>query len=395
MLLQRPKPYPDESLESFFIRVANKNGYDDIQRFLEALKRFLIDKNPRQFQTFPTNICKINPYSSKNHSISRTNALLELSHMTFNEPANLLGMALNRNQMKFSPSTTALIRNAEVIPRSLLLKDSVPCCPICLNEKGYANYRWHFSGYDYCHEHNVKLVSHCICGAIYDYRNAGLSGICPECGEVVTSTPVSDDSSGVKIASWLSGFDVAPLPIIPQSYRWGLIHWWSQMFEATQTSDSEKFMTFWEQWPNSFHDMIETEIESGFEYAVVSQAELRIKDVLGKLLFSSIKLPDRNFRSNIILKELFQYLEAHLWDNDGRLANLRLNTSDICIVLNCSKEQVASMVKQRILIPTRHPKSREILIDTDYVFYFGDIYCLWLSECQTDEFNRYFYVSRW
>lgn len=41
MFLQRPKPYSDESLESFFIRVANKNGYDDVHRFLEATKRFL------------------------------------------------------------------------------------------------------------------------------------------------------------------------------------------------------------------------------------------------------------------------------------------------------------------------------------------------------------------
>lgn len=395
MLLQRPKPYPDESLESFFIRVANKNGYEDIQRFLEALKRFLQGKKTRKFQTFPTDICKINPYSSKNHSTARTNALHELSHMTFNEPANLLGMALNRNQMKFSPSTTALIRGAEVIPRSLLRKDSVPCCPICLNVKGYANYRWHFSGYDYCHDHNVKLVSHCTCGSMYDYRKAGLSGVCPECGKAIYSHQVNDSSKSVKIACWLSGFDVAPLPIIAQSYRWGIIHWWSQMFRSTQISNSEKFMTFWEQWPNSFHDMIETEIESGFEYAVVSQAELRIKDVLGKILFSSIKLPDRNFNSNIILKELFQYLEAHLWDNGGRLANLRLNTFDICILLNCSKEQVTSMVEQRILIPTRYPKSRGILIDTDYVFYLGDIYCLWLSDFQTDEFSRSFYVSRW
>lgn len=33
MLLLRPSPYPDESLESFVTRIANKNGYDDVQRF--------------------------------------------------------------------------------------------------------------------------------------------------------------------------------------------------------------------------------------------------------------------------------------------------------------------------------------------------------------------------
>ncbi|SNX49866.1 hypothetical protein VTH8203_03514 [Vibrio thalassae] len=66
MFLQRPKPYRDESLESFFIRVANKNGYDDVHRFLEATKRFLQDIDHNGYQTFPTNIAKINPYSAKN-----------------------------------------------------------------------------------------------------------------------------------------------------------------------------------------------------------------------------------------------------------------------------------------------------------------------------------------
>lgn len=39
MFLKRPTPHNNESLESFFIRVANKNGYDDVHRFLEATKR--------------------------------------------------------------------------------------------------------------------------------------------------------------------------------------------------------------------------------------------------------------------------------------------------------------------------------------------------------------------
>ncbi|WP_219582734.1 TniQ family protein, partial [Vibrio parahaemolyticus] len=99
MLLQRPKSYPDESLESFFIRVANKNGYNDVHWFLVAVKRYLLDIDPRKFQTFPTDICCINPYSSKKHSISRTHALHHLSQLTFNEPVDLLGIALNRNQM--------------------------------------------------------------------------------------------------------------------------------------------------------------------------------------------------------------------------------------------------------------------------------------------------------
>ncbi|MEH6532289.1 MAG: hypothetical protein V7735_13245 [Photobacterium frigidiphilum] len=41
MFLQRPKPHNDETLESFLIRVANKNGYENVHRFLMATKRYL------------------------------------------------------------------------------------------------------------------------------------------------------------------------------------------------------------------------------------------------------------------------------------------------------------------------------------------------------------------
>lgn len=37
MLLQRPKPFEDESLESYLIRIANRNSYQDVDRFLSAL----------------------------------------------------------------------------------------------------------------------------------------------------------------------------------------------------------------------------------------------------------------------------------------------------------------------------------------------------------------------
>ncbi len=395
MLLQRPKPYPDESLESFFIRLANKNGYSDVHRFLVAVKRYLLDIAPTKFQTFPTDICRINPYSSNKNSSSRTHALHQLSQLTFNEPVGLLSIALNRNQMQFSPSTTALIRGAEVIPRSLLRKGSIPCCPSCLLEHGYASYRWHFSGYEYCHEHSVKLVTHCACGGLYDYRYAGLSGICPKCGEIVSPSKVNNDSNSLKIAAWLSGLDVEPLPTVPLSYRWGFMHWGLKVSDSFGARNHDEFINFWGKWPSSFHKLIEKEIDFNFEYSFLSKNDLRVKGILGTILFSSIHLPDRNFRSNIILKELFQYIETHLWSDNGRLANLRMNTLEICVLLNCSREQVTSMIEQGLLRPNRQLGKQETLFVTEYAFYLGDVYCLWLAEFQSDEFNRSFYLSRY
>lgn len=393
LLLQRPAPYSDESLESYFIRVANKNGYTDISRFLATLKRFLNDINSYQFQSFPTDICQLNPCSSKNHSGSRTHALHLISQMTFNEPADLLSIAINRSAMKFSPNVTGLVRNAEVIPRKLLRNESIPCCPICLQQKGYANYHWHFTGYDYCHEHKTKLTYQCACGVSYDYRHCGLSGLCSECGAQITALEDKDCSWSQMVASWLAGEKISPLPTVPKSYRWGLLHWWQEMTD--EKDNTKAFVHFWQHWPNSFHQMIETEIAFNLDHAIVSRSELRVKDVLGKLFFSSILLPERNFNANIVLKSLFQYLEAHLWENHGLLANLRMNALDLCVLLNCSRDQVASMVEQGVIIPNRQLKSNSPLNVKDYLFHLGDIYCLWIAEFQTDEFNRSFYVSRW
>ena len=393
MFLQRPRPYSDESLESFFIRVANKNGYRDVTRFMKATKHFLQDENPDLYQTFPTDISRINPYSSSLNSASRTHAFRRLSQLTFNEPPNILGLAVNRTSMTFSPSTSGLIRGAELIPRSLLRKGHIPVCPICLDELGYANYRWHFVGYNCCGKHKVALTNHCSCGKAYDYRISGLEGNCEGCGCKFEHDADDCNTNELLTACWLEGQEITPLPSLPKSYRWGLVHWWVKSFD--DTFNAETFVNFWKNWPNSFHDYIESEISFNLEHATVDKAQLRIKDLLNRVFFNSVHLPDRNFRYNIVLKELFAYLDKHIWDDHGILANLKMNALEACVLLNCSLEQVASMVEQRLLCPNRVQKQASTFKPTHYVFHLGDVYCLWLSDFQTDEFNRSFYVSRW
>ncbi|MEZ9105672.1 TniQ family protein [Vibrio cyclitrophicus] len=394
MLLQRPKPHSNESLESFFIRVANKNGYEDVNRFLMATKRYLQDIDFSGFQTFPTNICKMNPASAKSSSSARTASFLKLAQLTFNEPIELLGLAINRTNLKYSPSTSAVIRGSEVFPRSLLRTKSIPCCPLCLRENGYASYLWHFKGYDHCHIHDVPLVDRCACEADYDYRVTGFSGLCADCSKPIgAEIPKNNHQATSTVSSWLAGNESKDLPNLPKSYRWGLVHWWSHI------NDNEfeyfSFVQFFSNWPSSFHSMIDSEIEFNVDHAIVGRKELRVKDLMGRIFFSSIRLPERNLQHNIVLGELLRHVEAHLWDNDGLLANLRMNTLEATVFLNCSIDEVASMVEQRILKPNRKTKPNMPLAVNDYLFYFGDIFCLWLAEFQTDEFNRSFYVSRW
>ncbi|MGR5432490.1 TniQ family protein [Vibrio owensii] len=394
MFLQRPKPYSDESLESFFIRVANNNGYDDVHRFLVATKRFLEDIDHTGYQTFPTDIAKINPCSAKDSSGARTASLLKLAQLTFNEPTELLGLAINRTNLKYSPSTSAVIRGSEVFPRSLLRTRSIPCCPLCLQENGYASYLWNFEGYDHCHIHDVPLLNSCRCGAEYDYRVSGLSGMCSSCeAPIAIKSREKSLNATLSVANWLAGNESKDLPDLPPSYRWGLVHWWTHI--SNDPFEHLSFVQFFSNWPSSFHSMIESEIEFNLEHAIVGKKGLRVKDLFGRIFFSSIRLPERNLKSNIILGELLRHVETNLWDNGGLLANLRMNALEATVFLNCSLDEIASMVEQRILKPNRKTKPNAPLEVNDYLFYFGDIFCLWLAEFQTDEFNRSFYVSRW
>ncbi|MDO6642074.1 TniQ family protein [Shewanella sp. 5_MG-2023] len=391
MFLQRPQPFNDETLESYFIRVANKNGYSDIHRFLLATKKFLQEIDHCKFSTFPTDITLINPCSSKYHSTARTHSLLKLSQLTFNEPSELLGLAINRSLMKFSPDFSALIRGSEVFPRYFLRTKQIPCCPLCLAEHGHANYLWHLSGYDYCHKHKIKLMYECLCGTVYDYRKDGLSGICSDCGKPVAWDEAEHDKDKVAIAIWLAGEDITPLPSVPASHRWGLLHWWQNI----EKDETKSFLVFWQCWPKSFDEIIEERIQFNLQYAVVERSQLRVKDLLGSLFFGSIHLPSRDLQSNVILKQLFSYLENHLWENSGLLAELRINALETCLLLNCSIEQIASMIKQKLLTPNCRTNNNTPLNSTSYIFTLGDIYCLWLSEFQTPEFNRSHYISRW
>ncbi|MBL4828893.1 MAG: TniQ family protein [Aliivibrio sp.] len=392
MFLQRPKPQKDETLESFLIRVANKNGYEDVHRFLMATKRYLQDIDHTLFQTFPTDIKLINPYSSKVNSRSRTEALHRFSQMTFNEPTELLELSINRSQIKYSSSVSALIRGAEVIPRSLL-RSAVPCCDQCLQEDGVASYRWHFVGYNYCHKHESKLIEQCQCGASYDYRTNGLNGICQVCKVPLKSNPDVSCENAYLISCWLAGESINVFPDLPKSYRWGLIHWWEQVSGINFCADS--FTDFWNNWPNSLQQMIEAEINFNLEHAIVDFKQLRVKDLIGNLFFKSILLPQRNLEYNVILCELLKHIDQRLWDNQGLLANLKMNAFEVTVFLNCSLDQVASMVEQRYLKPTIRQKPNVPVKNSDHVFYLGDVYCLWLAEFQTDEFNRSFYVSKW
>lgn len=89
MLLLRPPPNLDETLESYLIRIALVNGHGQPRSFMSALKHHLCDIDELRFESLPIDIAVFNPCYSKQNSASRTHAIRILSHLLFKEPVEL------------------------------------------------------------------------------------------------------------------------------------------------------------------------------------------------------------------------------------------------------------------------------------------------------------------
>ncbi|MCW8331441.1 hypothetical protein MD588_21845 [Photobacterium sp. SDRW27] len=185
---------------------------------------------------------------------------------------------------------------------------------------------------------------------------------------------------------------MSPLPSLGKSYRWGIVHWWLQKHDVI---DSEVFIAYWRKWPSNYRQHLSYHIEDKFEFAPDEPQQLTAKYVLGDYLFNCAQLPDRNLNHNILLRETISYLDEHLWDDDGRLANLRMSAFDVALILGTSPEQVAALHEQRLLRPINMFASPKPPKKTAPVFALGDVFCLWVTDFQTLSFNRSTYVSKW
>ncbi|MGF1760847.1 TniQ family protein [Photobacterium sagamiensis] len=373
--------------------MGNVNGYKQSKPFLSALKRYLCNIDELRFESLPTDLTVFNPCYSRQNSASRTHAIRALSHLVFKEPVELQQLTLNRANAKFSPSTTALIRQAELFPRSLLRKTNVPICPKCLAENGYARYWWHFLPYSSCHIHNSELLTQCMCGHEIDYRHDGLFPHCPKCKVSYLEQQQSTSADVLELSFWLSGAQSSLYPDVSRSHRWGIAHWWYTQHDLK--INVSEFNTFWSNWPQSLDEELDQQIQNAIEFRVKDLNELTCREVMGAILFNTVLLPNRNFHNNIIFKHVVRYLDEHMLDNNGFIANLRINSIEASLLLATSLDQVASLVEQGLLKPNVRLKSNSTLSIKSYVFYLGDIFCLWLSDFQSETYNRSVYVSRW
>lgn len=397
MLLVRPQPYNDESLESYLLRLSFENGFADFKAFWKGIRTQLLETTSLSKSALPEQLKLINPYHANHSSAQRLKGLKLISQFANLEPYQLLSLAMYRGGITFSGRFASVFRKGIVIPMELMRKKGCPICPICIKEYGYIKQIWHFIPIVSCHLHHTQLVSHCECGHLFDYVEDEDINRCARCEKpiVISKTHLESTHSENRIAAWLSDLNPKELMNIAVSHRWGVANWWHHTFNCDELFNMDGFYVFLREWPDCLYRHLDEKRLKATDYAIKPIYELSFQEVFGHLLRDASALPSSRLNENIVLAEIVKYLGAHVFDADDMLYQLKLNSIEAAIILGTSIEQVAALVDQGELVISSKLKAGAPLNKYWKNLVLGDVFCLWLARFQTDCSYYNTYTSTW
>ena len=140
--LVQTKPYPDEALESYLLRLASDNSFDGYSELADILWQWLAEQDLELEGALPLELSKVDVYQARQASSFRIRALKLVAQLAGVNASDILGLAWRRSNFKFS-NLGAVSRNELTIPFELLRTDNIPVCIECLAESSYIPFYWH------------------------------------------------------------------------------------------------------------------------------------------------------------------------------------------------------------------------------------------------------------
>ncbi|MBT7080020.1 MAG: hypothetical protein HN929_00890 [Chloroflexi bacterium] len=215
-LVCRPRPYPDESLLSYLLRVQVANGYEGLVWLTEWLR----DKTKSRIKLFPTS----------------TNQLVFLENLATvtTIPVNVLyQLTLNRYLTRLTPPggmvTTQSSESGEqfafcfqrhTLRRWSRTEAAAAFCPHCLREAPYHRLPWMLHAVFACLKHKCWLLDTCADCGIDLSVTAVIKGQCTTCSAVLADMPTVDlDTTVLVVQQHLLTCletDVLPVDTLPQ-----------------------------------------------------------------------------------------------------------------------------------------------------------------------------------
>lgn len=366
--LVQTKPYPDEALESYLLRLASDNSFDGYSELADILWQWLAEQDLELEGALPIELSKVDVYQARQASSFRIRALKLVAQLADVNASDILGLAWRRSNFKFG-NLSAVSRNELTIPFGLLRTDNIPVCIECLAESSYIPFYWHLKPYKACHKHKTQLTTRCEeCHHLIDYRASEALLECSCSCKLTCSEQLND--ADFKIASALLSNNSQKIV--------GLISWFAKVkqLDVGDADFNRAFVDYFSTWPESLSAELDL---------LTNNARLKQLNPFNKTKFNSVygdllrdcQIGATSNRKNKVLDEIINYF-VELVDSNPKakhpnIADLLLCTFDAAVLLNTTTEQVYRLHQEGFLNCAYPQKKHEQLRADSHVFYLRQV----------------------
>ncbi|TMO85505.1 TniQ family protein [Pseudoalteromonas ruthenica] len=367
--LVQTKPFRDETLESYLLRLTRDNAYTDYHELADIIWQRLVECDHELEGAFPLELKTANLYHASQSSCFRVRAFKLVAQWAALEPLELIRLSWLRSNTQFG-HLSALIRDQLLIPRTLLRESHIPVCLSCLKEEGYIPYYWHLKPYKACHKHKMQLQSHCAeCGELIDYRASERFSQC-NCGaKLKTTAPASE--ADIAVSEGLSGADAHDLV--------GKLTWFAYQYGQDQehASFNEAFIAYFKYWPDNFFAELDEKASRAREKQLRPFNHTKFDSVFGDVIKVSKVAGPNVLRTNIIVDSLLEFfsdlVEKNPKQKHPNIADLLVNSSDAATLIGTTLEQVFRLYQEGQLTCCERLNKNERLQPDRCVFYLRQV----------------------
>ncbi|MBF4299951.1 TniQ family protein [Vibrio anguillarum] len=341
--------YPDESLESFLLRLSQEQGYERFSHFAEDIWFDTLDQHEAIPGAFPLELNRINIYHAQTTSQMRVRVLIHLENQLKLNNFGALRLALSHSKAQFSPEYKAVHRLGSDYPFIFLGKRFTPICPLCISEAPYIRQQWQFISHQACEHHGCKLVHHCPeCKSRLEYQSTESINQC-ECGYDLRNSPLEDaPEAEVLVAQWLSGNNSKPLRLLKAemtiSERYGFLLWYVIRYGNIENISFESFIEYCGAWPTPLWQDLDALKEKAELVRVKDWKKMFFNEAFGALLKDCRQLPSRQLSRNAVLTQVLVYftkLMATLPSSaKGNIGDVLLSPLEASTLFSCTTDEV-------------------------------------------------------
>ncbi|CAE6918262.1 hypothetical protein ACOMICROBIO_NCLOACGD_02580 [Vibrio sp. B1ASS3] len=341
--------YPDESLESFMLRLSQEQGYERFSHFAEDIWFETLNQHEAITGAFPLELNRVNIYHAQTTSQMRVRVLIHLENQLKLINFGVLRLALSHSKAQFSPQYKAVHRFGVDYPYAFLRKRFTPICPLCIDEAPYIRQQWQFISHQVCEHHGCKLVHHCPeCKSRLEYQSTDSINQC-ECGFELRNSLVEDaPEAEILVARWLLGNDSKPLGLLTGemtlSERYGFLLWYVNRYGDIDDLSFESFVEYCSAWPTALWQDLDTLKEKAELVRVKDWKKVFFNEAFGDLLKDCRQLPSRQLSHNIVLAQVLAYFTKLMAtvpsSAKGNIGDVLLSPIEASTLLSCTTDEV-------------------------------------------------------